>query len=209
MLSKHIVMRLNSLKPQLKPKALEGGLSEFYTNLKEKYNGDDLTYVKGTPCVLGCMSIIRKLIKVLSLQAAALSSSKPKLFASIPLNRAVLEPIVSKEGLDWNIKVKNVKTDMNATQTVSLYNINRKLSHLVAYDLNIDEKVLDNYINYVNREIEFLDNIINKLGGEKSNGVLSLDDRPSDYIINENNKRREQVKKVFKNNMNNEPNLPD
>jgi hypothetical protein len=96
---------------------------------------------------------------------------------------------------------------------VSSYNVNRKISHLVSYDLNIDEKDLENYINYVNHEIEVLDNIINKLGGEKSNGTLSLDDRPSYFIVNENNKRREQVRKAFNRKIepdnDNNPNLPD
>jgi hypothetical protein len=198
-------MKLNSIKPQLKPKALDGGLSEFYSNLKEKYNRNDLTYIKGTPCVLGCTSIIRKLVKILSLQPGALSNNKPKTFAPTPLNKVVLDTIVSKEGLDWNVKPKNVKNDLNANYAVTLYNINRKLSNLVAYDLNIDEKALDTYMKYINHEIEFLDNIINQ-SGNRTTSVLGLDDTPSSFIVNENNKRREQVRKAFKIE---EPNLPD
>jgi hypothetical protein len=148
------------------------------------------------------------------LQPGSLLSNKIKIFISTPLNQAVLEPIISKEGLDWNIKVKNVKTDLNATYAVSLYNVNRKLSHLVAYDLNIDEKDIEKYISYVENEIVYLDNIISKLGGEKSTGSLGLNDTPSMFLINENNKRRELVRKAFnmplyQNNEKNEPNLPD
>jgi hypothetical protein len=155
-----------------------------------------------------------KLVKILSLQPGSLLSNKIKIFISTPLNQAVLEPIISKEGLDWNIKVKNVKTDLNATYAVSLYNVNRKLSHLVAYDLNIDEKDIEKYISYVENEIVYLDNIISKLGGEKSTGSLGLNDTPSMFLINENNKRRELVRKAFnmplyQNNEKNEPNLPD
>jgi hypothetical protein len=139
-------------------------------------------------------------------------NNKPKVFASTNLNRAILDSIVSKEGLDWNIKINNVKKDLNASHAVSLYNINRKLSNLVAYDLNIEDKVLENYINYVNKELDFLDNIINQIGGVTKKGTLSLDDTPSHQIIDENSKRRELVREVFKNNgINNEsePNLPD
>jgi hypothetical protein len=205
-------MKLSSIKAQLKPKALEGGISEYYANLKEKYSNDnDLTYIKGTSCVLGCMTVVRKLIKILSLQPGTLVSNKHKLFAPTSLTIAILDPIVSKENLDWNIKIKNTKKDLNASQAVSLYNVNRKLSHLVVYDLNIDDKVLDNYINYTNKQIEFLDNIINQSGGERNIGVLNLDETPSDFIVNENNKRREQVRKVFgpTKQKDEEPNLPD
>jgi hypothetical protein len=214
-------MKLNSLKPQLKPKALEGGITEFYVNLKKQYHDNrDITYIKGTPCALGCVSIIRKLIKILSMQPGALSNNKPKIFAPIPLNIAVLDPIVNKENLDWKVKVKNVKTDMNATHAVSLYNINRKLSHLIAYDLNLDEKALENYLKYINAELEFFDNIIGRLGGENSMGILSLNDTPSSFIVNINEKRRDQVRKAFnmplhlenENNPNlsdKNPNLPD
>jgi hypothetical protein len=204
-------MKLNSLKPQLKPKALEGGISEFYTNLKKQYpSRGDLTYVKDTPCILGCISIIRKLIKILSSQPGSLSSNKPKVFAKTPLNMAILEPIINKDGLDWNIKIKNVKTDLNASHAVSLYNINRKISNLVAYDLTIDDKALETYLNYVNNEIEYLDKIIGTLGGDKYSSTLGLDDKPSNFIINENNKRREQVRKAFNDvRIENEPNLPD
>jgi hypothetical protein len=205
-------MKLSSIKAQLKPKTLEGGLSEFYAGLKEKYVGDNnLTYIKNTPCVLGCMSIIRKLIKILSLQPGSLSNNKPKVFAPTDINKTILEPIISKEGLDWNVKVKNVKKDLNASNAVSLYNINRKLSYLVVYDLNIDEKALENYINYVNKEIVFLDGIINQTGGDKSSVTLNLDQTPSNFIINENNKRRELVRKVFNDTKlkNDEANLPN
>jgi hypothetical protein len=53
-------MKLNSIKPLLKPKALEGGISEVYASIKNKYpSGENLTYIKGTTCVLGCSSIIQ------------------------------------------------------------------------------------------------------------------------------------------------------
>jgi len=154
------------------------------------------------------MTIIRKLIKILSIQPGTLSNTKPKIFAATLLNKVILDPIVTKEGLDWNVKVKNVKTDLNSNNAVSLYNINRKLSYLVAYDSNIDDKVLDNYINYVNKEIEFLEDIINQTGGNKSYGTLNLDQTPSNFIINENNKRKEQVRNAFnKHNLPNEPKI--
>jgi hypothetical protein len=174
--------------------------------------GENLTYIKGTPCVLGCVSIIRKLIKILSMQPGVLSNNKPKIFSPTALNKVILEPIVSKEVFDWTVQnIKNTKKDLNANHAVSLYNINRKLSHLVSYDLNIDEKVLDKYINYVNTEIEYLDSIVNQLGGGGS-GTLNLDDLPSKSIIINNEKRRELVKKAFNGKFNpekNEPNLPD
>jgi hypothetical protein len=63
------------------------------------------------------------------------------------LNKVILEPIITKEDLYWNI--------------------NRKLSNLVAYDFYINEKALEKYLQYINDEIEYLENIINQLGGEK------------------------------------------
>jgi len=172
-----------------------------------------LTYIKDTPCVLGCMTIIRKLIKIFSIQPGTLLSTKPKIFAPTLLNKVILDTIVTKEGLDWNVKVKNVKTELNSNQAVSLYNINRKLSHLVAYDLNIDDRALDKYINYVNIEIEFLDSIINKAGNGIT-GSLSLDEIPPKTILKINNERREHVRRAFNIplNLENEkdnPNLPD
>jgi hypothetical protein len=207
-------MNLNTIKAQLKPKALDGGLSVFYANLKEKYpKGNNLTYIKDTPCVLGCSSIIRKLIKILSLQPGTLSQKKPQVFAPTPINKVILEPIVNKENLDWNVqKIKNTKKDLNANHAVSLYNINRKLSYLVAYDLNLNEKALEKYLQYINDELEYLENIINLLGREKSNVVLNLDEIPSKLIIDTNVKRRNQVKNVFNlplpDEENNEQDLP-
>jgi hypothetical protein len=212
-------MRINTIKPLLKPIAIEGGLTEFYSNLKKHYpSKQDLTYVKDTPCALGCMSIIGKLIKILTLQPGSLSNTKPILFARTSLNISILEPIIQKYNLDWTIKVNNVKTDVNAVNAVSLYNINRKLSNLVAYDLTIDDKVFDNYIHYINQELDYLDSIILKHGNVKNSRAFDIDEKPSNTIIIENNKRREQVRRVLNEDRNeyknedineNEPNLPD
>jgi hypothetical protein len=208
-------MRLNSIKPQLKPKALEGGISEFYACLKVKYpDGENLTYIKETPCVLGCSIIVRKLVKILSMQPGAVSNSKPQIFLATELNKVILEPLVIKEKYDWSIKsIKNTKNDLNSPHAVSIYNVGRKLSHLVAYDLNIDDKAIDKYLVYINKQIEYLDRIINQLGGEKrNNGVLNFDETPPKSIIEINKKRKNLVRHTFNlpiDKSESEVNLPD
>jgi hypothetical protein len=61
-----------------------------------------------------------------------------------------------------------------------MFNINRKLSHFFAYDLNLNESVLEKYLQYINTELEYLDNIINK--------NIQLDIDYTDDINEENNK---------------------
>jgi hypothetical protein len=193
-------MKLNSLKQQLKPKALEGGISEFYESLKKQYKDiqqEQLIYIKETSCVLGCMDIVRNLIKILSMQPGALSNTKPKIFAPTPLNIAILEFIVSKEELDWNIRVKNVRTDMNAKKAVTMYNINRGLKYLITYDVNVKENMLETYINYITREIEFLDKVIKNLGGEKSISIIELNEELPTSLKNDSLKRKKTVNKAL------------
>eukprot|EP01129_Flabellula_baltica_P003661 TRINITY_DN13416_c0_g1_i1.p1 TRINITY_DN13416_c0_g1~~TRINITY_DN13416_c0_g1_i1.p1 ORF type:complete len:214 (-),score=38.05 TRINITY_DN13416_c0_g1_i1:120-761(-) len=131
-------------------------------------------------------TLYSKLLSTLTNLDNNIINNRPAVIAQTDVMKSLLDPIVERNELEWGLvysKEERKKNGKNCKE-VSLSNVKRFIADIVVDNINLEIDSLEEYLNFVEAETKFLEDVQDALTPETTNspkkGSSTITSKPVD-----------------------------